>query len=109
MKTAIASVLAATGASICCIGPVLLSVLGAGALGAAAARFEVYRPIFLTITVALLGAAFYSTYRPSAAESCGPDGTCRPASKRFAKVALWLATLLVILLVTFSYYINLFV
>lgn len=109
MKTVIGSVLVATGASICCIGPVLLSALGAGAMGAAAAQFEVYRPIFLTATVALLGAAFYTTYRPSSAESCEPDGTCRPAPTRVAKLGLWLATLLVILLVTFPYYINLFV
>lgn len=105
----IGSVFAAAGASICCIGPVLLSVLGAGALGAAGVRFEVYRPIFLTVTAALLGGAFYVTYRPSAPESCGPDGTCRPASRRGTKIALWLATLLVILLVTFPYYINVFV
>lgn len=109
MKTLIGSVVAATGASICCIGPVLLSVLGAGALGASAARFEVYRPIFLSATVVLLGAAFYTTYRPSAADNCGPDATCRPRSRRVAKITLWLATLLVILLVTFPYYINLFV
>lgn len=109
MKTAIASVLAAAGASICCIGPVVLSALGAGALGAAAAQFEAYRPMFLTVTVALLGAAFYMTYRPSAPENCGPDGTCRPASRRVAKIGLWVATLLVILLVTFPYYVEFFV
>jgi mercuric ion transport protein len=109
VKTAIGSVLAAAGASICCIGPVLLSALGAGALGAAAAQFEAYRPMLLTITVALLGAAFYTTYRPSATESCGVDGTCRPASRRVAKIGLWLATLLVILLVAFPYYVGIFV
>jgi mercuric ion transport protein len=105
----IGSVLAATGASICCIGPVLFSVLGAGAVGAAAAQFEAYRPILLTVTVALLGAAFYTTYRPSAPENCGPEGACQPASKRVAKIGLWLATLFVILLVTFPYYVEFFV
>jgi mercuric ion transport protein len=109
VNTAVGSVLAALGASICCIGPVVLSALGAGALGAAAARFEVYRPIFLAVTAALLGAAFYTTYRPSRAELCDTDGTCRPASKRAAKIVLWLATLLVVLLVTFPYYIDFFV
>jgi mercuric ion transport protein len=109
VKMVIGSVLAATGASICCIGPVLFTVLGAGAAGAAASQFEAYRPIFLAVTVALLGGAFYTTYRPSASENCGPEGTCRPASRRVAKIGLWLATLLVILLVTFPYYVEFFV
>lgn len=107
--TAIGSVIAAVGASICCIGPVVLSALGAGTLGAAAAGFDAYRPAFLTATAILLGATFYATYRSSAAEGWGPDGTCEPASRRIAKIVFWLATLLVILLVAFPYYINFFV
>jgi mercuric ion transport protein len=106
VKMVIGSVLAATGASICCIGPVFLSALGAGAVGAAAAQFEAYRPILLTVTVALLGAAFYTTYRPPASENCGPEGTCQPASKRVARIGLWVATPLVILLATFPYYVG---
>lgn len=108
MKTIIGAVVAAVGASVCCIGPVVLTALGAGALSAAAIKFEAYRPAFLIVTVAFLGSGFYTTYRLSAAERCATDGTCRPSSKRVAKVVLWLATLLVILLVTFPYYINLF-
>ena len=108
MKPIIGAVVAAVGASICCIGPVVLTALGAGALSAAAIKFEAYRPAFLIVTVAFLGAGFYRTYRPSAAESCAPDGTCQPSSRRVAKVVLWLATVLAILLVTFPYYINVF-
>lgn len=105
MKTVIGSVLAAVGASICCIGPVVFAALGAGALGATATRFEPYRPIFLTLTAALLAGSFYVAYRPSG-DACAVDGTCRPAPKRTARIVLWLATLLVILLVTFPYYVN---
>lgn len=107
MKAVIGLVLAATGASICCIGPVLFTALGAGALSAAAIGFEAYRPLFLIVTVAFLGTGFYTTYRPSTAQRCAPDGTCQPSSRRVAKVVLWLATVLVIVLVTFPYYINL--
>jgi mercuric ion transport protein len=103
----IGSVLAATGASICCIGPVLFSVLGAGAVGAAAAQFEAYRPIFLAVAVALLGGAFYTTYRPSGSEKCSPEGTCQPASRRVARIGLWVAALVVIPIVMFPYYIEL--
>lgn len=105
MKTAIGSVLTAAGASICCIGPVVFSALGVGALGAAATRFEPYRPVFLTLTAALLAGSFYIVYRPSG-DACAADETCQPAPKRTAKIVLWLATLLVILLITFPYYVN---
>lgn len=107
MKTIVGALVAAVGASVCCIGPVVLTALGAGTLSAAAIKFEAYRPAFLTVTVAFLGAGFYTTYRRSAAQSCA-DGTCQPSSRRVTKVVLWLATVLVILLVTFPYYINLF-
>lgn len=105
MNTVIGSVLAAVGASMCCIGPVVFAALGAGALGTAATRFEPYRQLFLMLTAALLAGSFYVAYRPSG-DACAADGTCRPAPKRTAKLVLWLATLLVMLLVTFPYYVN---
>lgn len=108
MKATIGAVAAAVGASICCIGPVVFTALGAGALSAAAIAFGAYRPAFLAVTVAFLGAGFYTTYRPSPVERCATDGTCQPSSRRAAKAVLWLATVLVILLVTFPYYVNLF-
>jgi mercuric ion transport protein len=58
MKAVVASVVAATAASVCCIGPVVAAVLGAGALGAASTRFEPYRPWFLGLTMILLGVGF---------------------------------------------------
>lgn len=104
MRTVIGSVVAATAASACCLGPVVLSLVGAGALGAAATRLEPYRPYFIGLTVVLLGAAFFATYRPGRA-TCGPDG-CAPASRRTAKIVLWLVTVVVVLLVAFPYYVN---
>ena len=47
MKAVVASVVVAAAASVCCIGPVVAAVLGAGVLGAASTRFEPYRPWFL--------------------------------------------------------------
>ena len=64
------SALAGIAASACCIGPLVLSLLGVS--GAAfAQRFEPLRPYFLVATYALLGAAFYLTYGPAKA-ACGP-------------------------------------
>ena len=108
MKAVVGSVLAAVGASACCLGPVVLSLVGAGAFAATAARLEVYRPYFLILTFSLLGAAFYVTYRPARA-ACESDGTCAPDSRRTTKITLWIVTVVVALLVTFPYYIGWFV
>lgn len=104
MKTVTASVVAATIASACCLGPVVLMLVGVGTLGAAAASLEVYRPYFIGLTVALLGAAFFVTYRPARA-TCGPGG-CAPPSRRTAKIVLWAVTVIVVLLVTFPSYVS---
>lgn len=106
MKAVVGTIFAAGVASACCIGPVLLSLVGAGALGAAAVKLEPFRPVSLAFTAALLGGAFYVTYRRPTVVACGPDGSCPPASNRKAKIILWIATGLVILLVTFPYYVN---
>ena len=106
MKTAIGSVVAALAASTCCIGPVVLSAIGAGALGAAASKLAVYRPWLLGLTTVLLGGAFYAAYRPDAAASCEADGACHPTSRRAARIVLWVVTAIVLLLVTFPYYVN---
>jgi mercuric ion transport protein len=104
MKAVIGSVAAAVAASACCIGPVLLSAIGAGALGAASTRLEPYRPGFLALTAVLLGTAFVATYRRQPA-ACS-NGTCAPFSRRTAKIVLWLAVVLVGLLAAFPYYVN---
>lgn len=106
MKTQAGAVVAAVGASACCLGPVLFSLLGAGALGAAAVRLEPFRPIFMALTGALLAAGFYVTYRRPAEIACGPEGSCPPASSRNARIMLWVWTGVVILLVTFPYYVE---
>lgn len=108
VKMTIASVLTAAAASACCLGPVVLSAVGAGALGAAASRWEPYRPFFIGLTLLLLGAAFRFTHRSTGA-ACARDGTCAPKSRRAMKIVLWVATALVILLITLPYYVGWFV
>ncbi|MPY89478.1 MAG: mercury transporter MerT [Luteitalea sp.] len=108
MKTVVATVVTAIAASACCIGPVLLSLVGAGALGAAATRLEPWRPVLLGLTAVLLGAAFVVTYRRSG-EACAADGTCTPAATRRVKILLWVITILVIAVAAFPYYVGWFV
>ena len=56
------SVLSAIAASLCCIGPLVAVIVGASGF-AAAGLFAQWRPLFLTITVLMLVAAWYLTYR----------------------------------------------
>jgi mercuric ion transport protein len=105
MKAAWVSVVTAVAASVCCIGPVVAVTLGASALTAVSIRFEPYRPVFLTLTVALLGFAFYRVYRP-ANEVCAADSACPPAGNRRARLLVWFAAVVVLLFVTFPYYVE---
>ncbi len=96
------SVVSGILASACCIGPLVFALLGIS--GAAfAQRFEPFRPYLLAVTYALLGGAFYFTYRPQAA--CGPNAGCElPRTNRLGKSMLWMATLIVVLATAFPWY-----
>lgn len=90
-------------ASACCLGPLVLSLLGVS--GAAFAQgFEPARPYLLVLTYGLLGGAFYLTYRPGRA-ACGPGATCEmPRASRAGKVALWFGAAIVVLATLFPVY-----
>jgi len=101
--TAAGSVLTGILASACCIGPLVFAL--AGVSGAAFAhRFEPLRPYLLVLTYALLGGAFYLTYR-SQPTACAPDGTCEmPRTNRVSRAMLWIAAMIVILATAFPWY-----
>ena len=97
------SVVSGILASACCIGPLVFALLGIS--GAAFAQgFEPLRPYLLVVTYALLGGAFYFTYRPQQA-ACGPGGACEmPRTNRVGKGMLWIAAIIVVLATTFPWY-----
>lgn len=101
---ALASVVGGVAASACCIGPVVFTLAGVGALSASAMWLEPYRPVFLGATLLLLAAAFWREYRAPVA--CGDAVTCPTNTRRGARLALWVIAALVLALVTFPYYIN---
>jgi mercuric ion transport protein len=105
MKAAIGGVGAALVASSCCIGPVVFSLGGAGAIGASAVALEPYRWWFIGLTIVLVGLAFYGAYRPLPAEQCAP-GMCAPASRRLARVMAWAAAGVSAVAIAFPYYIG---
>jgi len=56
------AIISAIGASICCLGPAVLAILGLSSAGLFS-KFEVLRPYLIGIGVILLSSAFYLTYR----------------------------------------------
>jgi mercuric ion transport protein len=96
------SVVSGVLASACCIGPLVLGLLGIS--GAAfAQRLEPFRPYLLVMTYALLGGAFYLAYRPQAA--CGPGEACEmPRANRVGRIMLWIAAIVVVLATAFPWY-----
>jgi mercuric ion transport protein len=105
------SILGAVGASACCIIPFALFVLGiSGAWIGNLTALAPYKPYFVGATLAFLGLGFYLVHRRPRVASCAEGSYCaRPASHRIAKAGLWAAAVLVVLAMTFSYWLPLFV
>ena len=100
----IGTVLAALGASVCCILPVVVAVLGFGS-AALGATLEPIRPYFIGLTAVLLGVAFFQEYRTD--NACAPGQSCQlPESRHRQRLALWTIAILAALLVTFPYYVG---
>ncbi|HWW98715.1 MAG TPA: mercuric transporter MerT family protein [Edaphobacter sp.] len=75
-KTALAGgVLASIGASVCCVGPLLLLSLGIGGawIGNLTA-LEPYRPVFILLVLLFLGLALRRLY--FAPQSCDSEADC---------------------------------
>ena len=96
-------------ASACCIGPLVLVSIGLG--GAAAgivATFEPLRPVFIAIALAALVFAGWKTYRRPVGV-CEPGAACAvPQTNRIYKTVFWVVAAIVLLLLTFPYYIAFF-
>lgn len=83
--------IAGLAASLCCVGPLVSLGLGLGSF-AASAWFAQWRPVFLALTFALLGLAWYLTYRRPKADCA--DGSCARPPGKAARLSLWLGTLI---------------
>lgn len=96
--------LGAIAASSCCILPVALFSLGMGGawIGNLTALAP-YQPVFVVISLGLLGYGYWLVHRrPKAA--CAEAAACaRPMPNRIVKSILWLATVLVAAAVAFPY------
>lgn len=99
---------AAVGASVCCVVPLVLVLMGiSGAWIANLTALDAWRPWFSATTLVCLGWAFWTLYRP--ASRCGADGACiDPVQLRRRRSWLWIATGLIAMLLLFPYYIGWF-
>ena len=101
--------LTAIGASVCCVVPFVLVVLGiSGAWIGNLAALDAWRPWFSTATLICLGLAFWNVYGPSS--RCCNGGECiNPKVLRRRRWWLWLATVVIALLLLLPYYISWFI
>jgi mercuric ion transport protein len=98
----VGGILAALGASSCCVAPFALFSLGvSGAWIADITALEPYQPVFVAIALACLGGGFALTRRKLRV-ACAEGSYCaRPASDRIARIGLWTAAALVVVAVGF--------
>ena len=100
--------LAAILASICCLGPLVLVMVGiSGAWIGNLTVFEPYRPIFLGIALVALFFAYRRIFRP--AQACKPGEVCAvPHVKTTYKILFSLVAALVGIALAFPYILPLF-
>ena len=103
-----AALLAAIGASVCCVGPLVLLALGiGGAWVSTLTALEPYRWIFITITLGFLGWAFYKLYLVP--RKCAPGEVCAvPRVLRKQRIIFWVVTVLLAALIAFPWYGTIF-
>ena len=101
---AAAAAITSTAASICCIGPLAIALLGVnGAILAAA--FKPYRGYLLSASFALLAGSFWSVYGRRRVR----DGVACPVPRRsWTKVILWTGVTLWVAALIIQYVANRF-
>ncbi|GAC1599073.1 MAG: hypothetical protein NVS3B8_11630 [Chitinophagaceae bacterium] len=106
-KTWIAGLLTATAASLCCITPVLALISGTSGIASTFSWMEPYRPYLISLTIAVLGFAWYQKLKPKKADI---DCACEEDKLSFwqTKTFLSIVTVLAFLLMAFPKYSHIF-
>jgi len=100
----LASAVAAIAASLCCVGPLVLVMLGVGGAWVSNLRvFEPWRPLFIGLTVVFLVLALRKIWRP--ASTCAPGAVCAlPKNNRRYKILFGVIAALIAALLAFPLY-----
>lgn len=104
----IAGGLAAIGASVCCVGPLVLLALGIGGTWVGnLTAMEPFRPLFIGLTLLFLGLALRTLYRVP--QICTPGTACadlRTITRQ--RLVFWIVTLLLLGLLAVPWLVSLF-
>lgn len=105
LPAVVGAILATIGASVCCVVPLVLVLLGvSGAWIANLTALDAWRPWFTGVALLCLALAFWTFYRPGV--SCRTNGDCvNPRVLQRRRRWLWLATVSITLLLLFPYYV----
>jgi len=105
----IGGVLAAIAASLCCIGPLVLVMLGmGGAWVSSLSAMEPFRPYLLGIAIIFLFFAWKKIYRTEA-EVCTPGSLCaKPHTNTVYKLMFWIMAALIVIALASPYIAPLF-
>jgi mercuric ion transport protein len=100
--------LAAIGASICCVGPLLLLSLGiGGAWMSTLTSMESVRPFFILLTLVLIVLGYRKLY--VLPENCEAGTACAlPEEKHKQRMVFWVGSTLVLLLLAFPWFAPIF-
>ena len=104
----VAGVLAAIGASVCCIGPLVLLTLGVGGAWIAnLTALEPLRPWFMAATLVFLGLAFRRLYLQP--QVCEPGVACaEPIVIKRQRLIFWVVALALLALLSVPWLAPLF-
>lgn len=100
--------LAALLASTCCLGPLVLVMLGvSGAWIGNLTALEPYRPIFLGAALVAMFFAYRRIFRPL--QQCRPGEICAvPLVRRGYQILFWVVAVLLLIAFSFPYFLPLF-
>jgi mercuric ion transport protein len=104
----IAGILAGIGASVCCVGPLLLLALGIGGawIGNLTA-LEPYRPMFIGLTLVFLGLAYRRLYLLP--QACAPGAPCADSGTNSRqRLTFWLVAVSLLALLAVPLFAPLF-
>lgn len=92
----IAGVFAAIGASVCCVGPLLLLSLGiGGAWVRSLTTFEPFRPYLIPVTLVFLAITYHRLYLTP--QVCEPGKKCAdPLVRKRQRIIFWTSSVLII-------------
>ena len=101
----ISGLLAGIAASACCVGPLILLLLGfGGAWIGSLTALEPYRPIFIGIALVALFVAYQRIFRPKQKQSCGAVEVCAKPNVNTVYKRLYIGVLIAVLTFIISPY-----